>query len=255
VKARIGNGPYSTEFGSIELMIIPAFYETWWFRLLVISGLGLMLWGVYAWRINALKKVEQLRVRIANDLHDEIGSNLGSIALRSRMLSRRITSGEDQKNLLEIDRISRQTAVAMRDIVWLINPEKDQLEALRFKLKQIASQLLVDIPYEFHTDIDNKDQVVPLHIRQNMIFIFKEMLHNIIKHSGANKVEISFFRRKNSMMLSASDNGKGFDPSGVDGDGIGLNSIRRRCDEMNARLQIESCGEEGTRFEILIPIT
>lgn len=255
VRARIGDGPLSTESASVPVTIIPAFYETFWFRVFLAVGILLILWAAYAWRINALKRLEQLRVRIANDLHDEIGSNLGSIALRSRMLSRRISSEEEQKNLLEIDRISRETAVGMRDIIWLINPEKDLMEDLRFKLKQIASQLLVDIPFEFHADTQNKQRALSLHTRRNTVFIFKEILHNIIKHSEADKVVIRLSYQVGSLMLLVSDNGKGFDFFGVDGEGIGLKSISKRCEEINARLQIDSYPGEGTRFDIHIPIT
>lgn len=255
VTARIGDGPRSTLPASVPVTIIPAFYETFWFRASVAVGILLIMWGAYAWRINALKRLEQLRVRIANDLHDEIGSNLGSIALRSRMLSRRTTSEEEQKNLMEIDRISRQTAVGMRDIIWLINPEKDQMEDLQFKLKQIASQLLVDIPFKFYADTQSQKRALSLHTRRNTVFIFKEILHNIIKHSGAEKVEIRLSHQAGKLILFVSDNGRGFDPSGIDGEGIGLKSINKRCDEINARLQIDSSPAEGTRFDIRIPIT
>lgn len=255
VKARIGDGAFSPQAASVPVTIVPAFYETFWFRISLAAAVLLMLWGIYTWRINALKKMEQLRVRIANDLHDEIGSNLGSIALRSRMLSRRIISDEEQNNLMEIDRISRQTAVAMRDIIWLINPGKDQVEDLQFKLKQVASQLLVDTPYEFRAGTRDHQQVIPLQIRRNTVFIFKEILHNIIKHSGASTVEISLLHHTKKMVLSVNDNGIGFDPATTNGDGIGLQSIRRRSDEMGASLQIQSTPGGGTRFEVTIPIT
>ena len=256
VKARIGQGTYNRETATLPVTVIPAFYETVWFRAAAGFGILLALWGGYTYRINNLKRLERLRVRIANDLHDEIGSNLGSIVLRSRLLSQSESiSGRQQQQLTEISRISRQTAVSMRDIIWLINPDKDRLDDLQYKLKQITEQLLVDVAFKFNTKGDGSREGIPLHIRRNTVFIYKEILHNILKHASAASVEIEFIIHHKELTLLVKDNGIGFHKDGDTGDGIGLTSMRQRANDMNARLQIDSAPGEGTTVRLVIPVT
>lgn len=256
VKARIEQGSFSPDVASIPVTVIPAFYETIWFRAAVGFGILLILWGGYTYRINNLKRLERLRVRVANDLHDEIGSNLGSIVLRSRLLSQSDSiSGKQQQHLTEIGRISRQTAVSMRDIIWLINPEKDRLDDLQNKLKQITEQLLVDVSFEFNTKGDVSREGIPLHVRRNTIFIYKEILHNILKHANAASVEIDFINYQKKLTLLVKDDGKGFHKNGFTEDGIGLKSMQQRANDMNARLQIDSSPGNGTTVDIVIPVT
>ncbi len=254
VKARIGSGPYSVKPASILFTIVPAFYQTLWFKFLVACLLILIVWGSYTYRMANIRKLQQLRVDIASDLHDEIGSNLGSIALRSKMLSKNTAlSDKVQHNLLEIDRISRQTSVSMRDIIWLINPEKGQIIDLKDKLKQIAVQLLVNINFNF-TMTGNYKKEIPLELRRNILAAYKEILHNIIKHAKASRVEIKVEALTKKIIIKVEDNGVGFDQSRVETDGIGLQSMQRRTERLKGSLNIDTAPGGGASIKLSIPI-
>lgn len=255
VKARIGDGPFSTKTGTIPLTIIPAFYNTLWFRLAVLAVIILILWGIYQYRMTNIRRLQQLRVEIAGDLHDEIGSNLGSIALRSSMMSKNSNlSGDQKNNLSEIEQLTRSTAVSMRDIIWLINPGKDRASDLQDKLRQIASQLLIDITYNFHLgDGDNIE--IPLPVRKNLLLIYKEILHNIIKHAQATDLDIISEINENKLTLTVKDNGIGFNPESIESDGIGLQSMQRRAASVNGSLEISTKPGRGTAVTLSVPIT
>src|SRR5258708_6141450 len=116
------------------------------------AGFMLLIAAVIAWwllrRARARRReVEELRQRIAGDLHDEIGSNLGSIALLSQMALRQ--SGEAQADLAEINRVTRETAASMRDIVWLIKPGESGAGDFVGKLRETASVMLPGLECQF----------------------------------------------------------------------------------------------------------
>lgn len=151
--------------------------------------------------------------------------------------------------------MSRRTAVSMRDIIWLINPDKDRVDDLQSKLKQVTGQLLVDISFEFNTKRDGRQQEISLKVRRNTVFIYKEILHNIVKHADASSVKIDFANYQKEITLMVKDDGKGFNTDGLTDDGIGLKSVQKRADDIKARLQINSSPGKGTCVSIIIPIT
>lgn len=255
IKARIGDGPYSIKPASVPLTIIPALYQTLWFRISAILLIVLILWGVYQYRLSNIRRLEKLRVDIASDLHDEIGSNLGSIALRSSVMGKKANLSESQKeNLSEIEQLSRSTAVSMRDIIWLINPGKDHTNDLQDKLRQIASQLIIDIPYNFQISGSGNPEI-PLVIRRNLLLIYKEMLHNVIKHARATEIDIISKIEESRISLTVKDNGIGFDIGSIESDGIGLQSMRRRAESVKGALNINSTPGQGTAITLALPIT
>jgi signal transduction histidine kinase len=202
---------------------------------------------VYAYRVSQIRKTEKLRLQIAGDLHDEIGGNLGSITLRAQLLGRRETLSEKaDEDLRTITKISNETAQAMRDIVWLINPENDNLDSMVLKLRNTAKNLLEGVHFEFETD----DMVRTLSLkpdkRKQLFLIYKEALNNIRKHAKATTVRIILKMEGGKLSLTIEDNGKGFDITGDAGEGMGLSSIKRRATDIDADLHLSSSPGEGT---------
>jgi len=256
VKARIGDtGSYSKP-ASLPLTIQPLFYETWWFRGLSILIVGFLVWGLVQYRKLQRHKLQHMRVQIARDLHDEIGSNLGSILLRSRMLSKNENLDKKQQTTLaEIDRISRKTAIAMRDIIWLIHPEKDKVKDLNIKLRHITKQFLGELSFDYdYNSKTPKKRSIPLEKRRNIIAIYKEMLHNIVKHAQAHNVSITINTDDKHFYLEVVDDGCGFDPQQVNTAGLGLKNMRKRAEEIDGSLQIHSIPDDGTCCTLEVPI-
>jgi len=255
VKARIGSeGMYSKSAG-LPLTIRPLFYETWWFVGLIILIIGLAVFGIMQYRKLQRTKLQQLRMQIARDLHDEIGSNLGSISLRSRMLTKNKRLEENQRSALqEINRISRETAVAMRDIIWLVHSDKDKIDDLNIKLRHIASQLLGDIRFDYTYRSGNDNQSITLEKRRNIVFIYKEMLHNVVKHAQADNVKIAIAAEHKQLCVEVEDDGRGFNPDQTESSGMGLKNMQNRAGDINGILKIRSKPGEGTRLSLKVPI-
>ena len=194
------------------------------------------------------RAVEHLRQRIASDLHDEVGSNLGSIALLSEMGTRR-ADDTVRTDLEEIHRVARQTADSMRDIVGLI--QRPALTGKEFlgKLREVAGRMLagLDSTFEVHTTLE----LPSLTAQRHLLLTFKEALHNIRKHAQARKVSIDVSRQGQWLQLRVTDDGIGFDPDRIP-DGHGIANLRHRAKALGGNLTIESRPGAGTTLTLQI---
>jgi signal transduction histidine kinase len=137
----------------------------------------------------------------------------------------------------------------LRDIVWFIDPAHDRLSDLVARMHETAKALLHEIPMQFEPSGDFSTGELPLNFRRNALPIFKETLHNIVKHSKATRVEIAVRRHANVFELRIHDNGIGFDPH-ARSSGNGLKNLKRRAQEMPGELLIESQPGQGTTLTL-----
>lgn len=229
----------------IPLTIEPPYWATWWFRgLLSILVLGIVV-SLYKYRVAKLLEIERMRLRIASDLHDDIGGSLASIALTSDDIQSgtELTTSK-KRQLAEISKTARKTAESLRDMVWVLSPSCDTADSLVLKLKDEASLMLQFIEYSFAFDEQQKEVILDMDLRHNVILIFKEALHNVVKHSKATFVSIEVEVRRNELGLRIHDNGIGFDRS-VKRKGNGLENMKQRGARFGT-LQIDSHGQKGT---------
>jgi signal transduction histidine kinase len=189
--------------------------------------------------------LEELRQRIASDLHDEIGSNLGSIALLSQMALRQ--SGDAKADLAEINRVARETAASMRDIVWLIKPEALGAQDFVVKLRETAAVMLAGLEWQF----DGEALTTPLSLKwkREILLIFKEALHNIRRHAAAHRVDIHLADTGGELVMRIADDGAGFDAAAATS-GHGLTSQRQRARSLDGTWEIESTPGQGTKLTL-----
>jgi signal transduction histidine kinase len=195
-------------------------------------------------------EIERLRVRIATDLHDEIGSNLSAIALQSDMVrSGAIMGDKGNDRLMEISRSARQMANDLRDIVWTVNPGLDRLNDIVDRMRIVASSMLGGIPYTFQGQNGTSTDRLDMEFRRNILLMYKEVLHNIQKHARATHVCILIKEDPGCLSITIEDNGVGFDTT-LPGSGNGLSSLKCRASSIGATLEIVSAPERGTRVRI-----
>lgn len=246
VVARNNDGVWNETGASVALVVTPFWWETHAFRLAAAGAVILALAGLYRMRQNRRRELERLRVRIASDLHDDVGSSLWSITLLSRMLAQHGTlSPEERQDVNEIHRISVQTSNAIRDIIWLINPGLDSLQDLLLRMKDFAGVMLRGIEFRLECKGVDTTRRLSLDSRQHLFFFFKEALTNVAKHSQATAVEVQIEHQSGRWRFLTRDNGVGFDP-GAATSGNGLKNLRARAAKLGATLEIQSRPGEGT---------
>lgn len=253
VRSITNDGIISTEAATLALDFKYAFYETWWFRMLILVLLVSIGVGFYQYRMANVRRMERVRLQIAGDLHDEIGSNLGSVILKSQLLEKKISDSDESVSigLTEIRSISKNTSQAMRDIVWMINPKHDVVEDLVLQLKEIATSMLENMDYSFESNIEFSEESMNPEIRRNVVLILKEAIHNIQKHSAASEINIVFNKAGKDFNLSIFDNGIGFQKEIIEGNKhYGLDNMKKRADEMKGKLFINSEPNKGTDISL-----
>jgi signal transduction histidine kinase len=200
-------------------------------------------------------EIEQLRNTIARDLHDDIGSTLSTINIASSLAIK----GNNQDHSLYLNQIAGQSSKMMErmtDIVWSINPINDPLEKLLAKIKEFSSEILEpkDIIIHFYGEESLRNLSIDVESRKNLFLISKEALNNIAKYSEATMVEITLKRVASNLILIIKDNGKGFVSESVL-PGNGLRNMKVRAQALRAELTLTSAENQGTRIEVIFPIT
>ena len=123
------------------------------------------------------------RLRISRELHDDIGSTLGSISIYSEVAKKRTEKNENTNEVLsKIGLASRELIDKMSDIVWSLNPNNESFEQLQNRMMAFAAMMLAprNIQYDFIADEELKKIQFTGEQRKNIFLIFKEALHNIV---------------------------------------------------------------------------
>lgn len=193
------------------------------------------------------REMEILRQRISRDLHDEIGSHLGSIRLMSELALREGTASD---SLDEIHRLAGEAAESMRGIIWLVREgDAPKLTSLVEAMRQSASALLKGIDTHLQVSPGNDAATASLTFHRQVFLLFREAMHNIAKHANATKVEIEVSWQSRRFRLCIVDNGCGFDVAAVTA-GNGLSNLRHRAEVLGGELHFTSEPGKGTRITL-----
>ncbi|MEM9282466.1 MAG: sensor histidine kinase [Verrucomicrobiota bacterium] len=226
--------------------------QRWLLILSVIPLIGLV--GMFFVRIKRLRNQEanRLRERIANDLHDEVGSTLGSIALNAEVLSRRPDTDKASERLQQMAARAREASQTMRDLVWVVDHRTDDSLNLLERLRSSAAELLGETSYRFEVPEPFPRVALSPEQKRHLLLFLKEALHNVLRHAEAEEILIRFDLDQSKWRLSVEDDGRGFEFD--EGDQEQLDRLRSRARKLDGRLDVVSELGKGTRIEILAPL-
>ena len=254
VKGANADGVWNEAGAAVKIVIHPPYWATWWFRALMALAVIGFLALLYNYRVSKLLEIERTRLRIARDLHDDVGSSLSSIALTAELLQREsVTDSLADRRLARVHETAQKLSRNLKEIVWAIDPQRDKFDDLLLHMKEAAEELLGQkgIAYTLDVPQDELPQALKMEFRRNLFLIYKEMLHNVVKHAEATQVEIALTRMNGALQLQVADNGKGFNAE-AGGNGNGLKSIRARAGELHGKLEIDSQPKRGTRVMLTV---
>jgi len=248
-------GIWSATPSKFSFEIIMPLYRRPWFIFFSLFSILFIIYIIRVQRLKQLYKIEKLRLHIARDLHDDVGSGLGGISLMSETATRNLRNREPGEEALQFKKISSSAQYileAMDDIVWAINPDKDTMEDLVVRMREFAIPLLEVKNINFKFDLSDDYKKLSMGLKRNTFLIFKEAVYNILKHSGATHVNAKMNIEGNHLILSVEDNGKGYD-TGQQTNRNGLKNMQKRAEESGGKLKIDA-SSSGTSLFFKSPI-
>jgi|GEM_PF-2243037 signal transduction histidine kinase len=205
-------------------------------------------------------KIERASIRekeqICQALHDNIGSDLMNIRFLSEAADQ--TFATEPEKAKEIIQNIKQTALTnierLREFLWAVDIEEDTVNDLISYLKSYSTRVLepLNIDIEFNQLHNSENPHLAPIIRFNLISIYREAVTNIIKHSGAEKVEVEVFVDESGLKMKITDNGCGFDPKVNLTGHYGLKNMKKRAEEMGGMLNILSTKGKGTEICLIL---
>ncbi len=233
----------------LSLTVQPPFWMTWWFILLSLISIALLLFLIHKYRVKRLLEMERLRIKIASDLHDEVGPLLTQISLTADSINYDSDMSRIKKRSTTIRDRSCEIRNSLSDVIWTIDARKDKFENLIDRMHDFSNSLVEekDIKLKFISNISDMNKILKVDFRQNIFLIFKEAVNNAVKHSLGSQITINIAYKKNEFIMKISDNGIGLDTE-KNYKGNGLKNIKMRAEKISA--QIEFFNNNG--FTILL---
>ena len=197
--------------------------------------------------------MEQERARIAQDLHDELGSGLTEIGMLAAIPA---AISNSNQHLDQIADRARHMVTALDEIVWAMNPKHDSLESLGSYLCLYADRFLklANITCRLKGTLDLPARTLnPIH-RHEFFLAFKEALTNVVRHSGATEVRLNIRIIGKRLRLSLADNGGGLRSIPPTPGRNGLTIMRARLEKIGGRFAIASQAGRGTTLRFYLPL-
>ncbi len=266
------NGELTGQEVSLPIEVVAPWYLRWEFWLVSAALAGGATVGVrqvglrrrMQRRLAEIEReqvLERERARIARDLHDDIGAGLSEIAMQSDWVRRDLARGptaDTQRRIEHVCQSAIELTRSVDEIVWAVTPANDTLTRFANYLTQSTEQFLdaAGVRVRFGLPPELPAIALPGKVRHFLFLAAREALNNATKHARADLVRLELVANAEGLRLAVEDNGVGFDPenAGAAGTHEGLNSMRRRMEEIGGQLQLTSRPGAGTRVEFCVPL-
>lgn len=206
-------------------------------------------------KIEMQNKLQEERLRISRDLHDNIGSQLTFIisSIDNLRYGFRMMMPKMETKLSEINQFTEGTITELRDTIWAMNKTEITFEDLQARLANFiekAGKSSGNINFRFIVDPAIKsDQVFTSIQGINIYRIIQEAVHNALKHSEAENIDVEIKEMETFFQIEISDDGKGFDEKEINF-GHGINNMKKRASDLGLPLELVSCIRKGTTVRL-----
>lgn len=242
----------------ISIIINPPFWNTWWFFAFIFSTILSIIYMIHkiivSQKTKHLLELNKIRLEAADDFHDHIGHTLTKISLFAEMLKKHINLNP-VKAIEYTDKIrSASTSLynEAKDFIWSLDPHNDTVYELAVYLKDFGEDFFSRTGIAFNSQEINEElekYSLIMKTKREVIFIFKEIMNNSLKHSKAANVYFNIYCKNKTLYFSFKDDGKGFDLESIK-EGRGIKSIKSRAEKINFNLQFNSKKTSGTEIVI-----
>lgn len=254
VRAVTAEGAVSGAPATVAFTIRPPVWQRSWFVTLAGASFVAILLGLYRYRVHRLLELERLRTGIASDLHDEVATNLSSIAMFSSLAQGELA--ESSPFLERITVLATESVEAIREIIWSIDPREETIASLIERLRDgmVISCRARGIRLTVSAPSDGTARNLTPEQRKNLWLMLKEAIANAVKHSGGTELAVTAAPAGRHVRITVWDNGDSPSPS-AESSGRGLATMRARAEALGGTVAITSVRGEGTTVEFLVRLS
>jgi len=253
------DGLASPEPARLLFSVRPPLWRRPWFLALLVGALTAAGWAFHRQRLRRLLAIERTRTRIASDLHDDLGSGLSQIALLAEVgqMDAAREPAQAAQLLRDVAAGCRGLLDALSDIVWSIDPSRDDFGSLLARLRRFAHDggraAGIAVRVEAPPSVAALDLAAER--RRELYLLLKESVHNAFRHSRPRSLAVRLDVRGDRLVAVVEDDGAGFDLAAARaGGGRGLANMTARAERLGGRLEIGSRPGVGTRIELEVPL-
>jgi signal transduction histidine kinase/ligand-binding sensor domain-containing protein len=261
VRAELPGGPAAEQSYSFELL--PHFWETTWFRLLMAAALAAAAWMVYQVRLRQIRSryaaVIEERARLAREIHDTLAQGFVGISsqLDAVALSMREKESPARSYLDLARRMARHSLTEARRAVMDLRSAALEGQDLAAAIESGTRMWTAGSGVDVRVDVTGPPTELPQEMEQHLLRIAQEAVTNALKHASAHKISVNLHTEERRINLRIVDDGRGFEELNAfssHGGHFGLIGMRERAERIGGRLRLSSHAGEGTELEVTVPL-
>ncbi len=240
----------SSEESRLKIYVRPPFWRTPWFYGLLVLIAAIIVYQYYKGSIQRRRNEDEIRNRIATNLHESLSATLASVNVLGEMAKMKIDrDAEGAKDYIsKITRSTSNSMEAMDDILWGINPENDSMLKTAERMKKIANEMLSlkNIAYNFNIDETVLRMRMDMQYRNGLLGLYKTIIKEVAENSECYQVNIDFQRSNGHLQLSVEDDGKGYNLEDTEVK-RGVEEFNRKVRAIRGSVDVQSQPGKGTR--------
>jgi signal transduction histidine kinase/ligand-binding sensor domain-containing protein len=265
VQAATARGAWSEPGTSLQIVMLPAWWATWWLRAIYVALFAFAIWAAYVVRVRQLSRQLTMRMRervnertrIARELHDTVLQGLASASLQLEVADRQMAADAAAKPVVQrVSQLLRQLMDESRHTVRRLRLRRSEEENLERALTQISNDLAAPRKVKYQVVVEGTPRPLRPLVREEIYRMGGEALANAFRHADASAVETVLEYGRDHFRLQVRDDGQGIDPevlkAGREGH-FGLSGLRERAAKIGARLKVRAAAGAGTEIDLLVP--
>ncbi len=265
VIASNNDGVWNETGAMLAFVVLPAYYQTAWFRLLCCAIFAFLLWALFRLRLRQIaarmqdrleERLEE-RERIARDLHDTLLQGFLSAYMQLDVANDRLPVDSPAKPLVQhVLDLMKHVSEEGRNAIRRLRSPRPASDGLEEKLSEIRGEFPLQEQLDFRVIVEGKPNALHSVIREEVYRIAREAVINAFRHSEAGRIEVEIKYAVRSLRVLVRDNGCGVDPevlrTGREGH-WGLSNMRERAEKIGAKFAVLSRAGAGTEVELSVP--
>jgi signal transduction histidine kinase len=259
VAARANDGDWSAQEANVAFRLLPRFYQTFWFYLLLAVALGIAVYAFSRWRVRQVEgqfnAVLAERNRIAREIHDTLAQGFVAVSLQLELLARKLGDAPaDVGALVMQTRAMVQSGLEeARRSIWELRSQSSDAGDFRTRLSRMASEIGKRAGLNVQLRVLGTYRALPERMESELLKIGQEAVTNVVRHAQAKQLKIDLTYEGKKVRILIADDGRGFagDANGAGSEGhYGLRGMRERAEQIGAQLAVKSMPGEGTQIEV-----